>query len=226
MKKLLLVPALLFAACGDNLTPDEDQIAPTNTSESDAGEAPADTPELIASFTTAPVNCDLHSVRFEGRYAYADGTAVDNPICHYDFGDGTSADTCSVVHEFSDVLSNVVFTVEDPATGAVASATDLVLPPKDFDASLLATSDGLSISWEAHSYYDGGDFGNLEISIDPAEQVIVDDPAVFTYGLGSVRVTAAGTYTVKLHTETGFGDPGGCEVDLVQLVEVICNDAH
>jgi hypothetical protein len=225
MKKLLLVPALLFAACGDNLHPDLDQaVGGAADSDSDSADTPVTDAALTASFTASPASCDTYSVAFASAYAYADGTTVANPICHYDFGDGTSGDTCTAVHSYVtgpgnwQAVANVTLTVTDPATGATATYTDIVIPPGNFDIGLTATSDGLSISWNAFAFYVDGTIGG-EISIEPADKVIIDDPQVLQSGNGTVRVTEAGTYEVTFHSAIWPGVEG-CDLTLHQAVEV------
>jgi hypothetical protein len=226
MKKLLLVPALLFAACGDNLHPDLDQAVVG--AEDDTGavpETPSDS-SLAVSFRAAPASCDNGGLSFEGAYSYADGSPVSNPICHYDFGDGTSAATCDAVHLFAAPPANVTFTVTDPATGATGSFADTVIPPGVFDAWLIPSTDGLSISWEAHAFYTDGYVGIDHVSIEPADKVILDDPSVLNQGVGTVRVTEPGTYVITLHAAIWPGVEG-CYVDYAQTVEVTCNgDGH
>jgi hypothetical protein len=223
MKKLMLVPALLFAACGDNLQPDEEQAATgANGAEADA---PAETPSaLTASYQSSPASCTEHALNFEGVFGYADGTSVNNPICRYDFGDGTFADTCSARHAFATVPANVTFTVEDPATGATATTGGAEVPPGNFDAFLIPSTDGLSISWDAHAFYVDGEVGIDHVSIEPADKVILDDPSVLTQGVGTVRVTEAGTYVITLHAAI-FPGVEGCYIDYAQTVEVTCDGA-
>jgi hypothetical protein len=230
MKKLWLVPALLVAACGDNLSPDADQVAAG--AAQDESDAPADTPDtnpLSASFQTSPASCADHAVNIEGIFEYADGTPVSNPICHYDLGDGTSADTCSVRHSYAfgtlgeyRVFADVTLTVTDPATGATATRTEVVFPPGNFDAFLIPSTDGLSISWEARAFYVDGEVGIDHISIEPADKVILDDPSVLSRGVGTVRVTEPGTYIITLHAAV-FPGVEGCFVDFAQTVEVTCD---
>jgi hypothetical protein len=232
MKKLLFASALVLTACADDPVPDLDQ--PVTDAVVDASATSVDATEraLTASFVTTPAACDSAEVSFEATTAYSDGTPVASPVCHYDFGDGTSGDSCSAVHSYAtgpgDSLTNanVTLTVTDAATGATATFTDVVLPPGNFDASLNASSDGLTISWEKHAFYVDGEIGVGPISIEPAQNVIVDDPSVLQQGTGTVRVTEPGTYVVRAHAAI-FPGVQNCEADLEQTVEVTaCSTMH
>jgi hypothetical protein len=226
MTKLLLVPALLFTACGDNLHPDEDQI--TAGAEEDTNDTPntPDAPDsdasLFAFFLQFPSQCIDHSVILEGHSGYTDGTPLDNPICRYDFADGTSVDSCGAFRSFP-ASEVVVFTVTDPATGQVARHEEGVIGPRTLDVTLDVASNGMSISWDALGTY-GDSPIDVMIEIEPADKVIVDDPTVFFRSTGTVRVTSTGTYTVTASTRVQFGEHGGCFDSIERRVDVICND--
>jgi hypothetical protein len=223
MKKLLLAPAFLFAACASDSVPDVDQ--PVSGTANDSDTTPAQPSEsenaLSASFVAAPAACDSNEVSFEAASIYADGTVVSNPVCHYDFGDGTFGDSCSARHSYSLGFgnyvpsANVTLTVTDPASGATATYSDLVLPPGNFDAYLNASSDGLTISYEGHAYYVDADYGIGPVTIEPADKVI-DVPSA---GKGTVRVTEPGTYVVKAYAAI-FPGVENCEANLEQTVIV------
>ena len=226
MKKLLLASAFLLAACGDNLQPTDDQAS--LGSDEDTTSVPDPTaPALVAGFIYEPQDCFDHSLRFEGHYGYTDGTVIENPICRYDFSDGTYAEGCRVSHSLPTAV-DVVFTVTDPATGATGSSSEgNVIGPRSFDTSLAVTTDGLSISWETHAIYgDSPDVGNTHISITPSENVIVEDPSILFDSTGTVAVTAAGTYTVRVDAAINFGDVGGCTAFTEKTIEVVCNEPH
>jgi hypothetical protein len=227
MKKLMLVPALLFAACGDNLHPEQEQVAGVEEGSGSTPDMPdAPNAQFFAFFLEDPGDCADHSVYLEGHWGYVNGPVVENAICHYDFGDGTFADTCRPGHSFPDA-QNVTFTATDPATGATASFTESVIGPRSFEAALSVTTDGLSISWDAHGFYGGVDAGSTFIKIEPADKVIAPDPLVFAQPQGTVQVTAAGSYVVTLDTHITFAENGGCTAQADQRVEVICNgDMH
>ena len=239
MKKVLFASALVLAACADDPIPDVDQPVTDGAVGTVGADGAVDTSPveptesaLSASFVAAPAACDSAEVSFEATSAYSDGTAVANPVCRYDFGDGTFGDSCSAVHSYATgpgnslTTANVTLTVTDPATGATATYTDLVLPPGNFDAFLFASSDGLTISWEGHAYYVDGEVGIGPISIEPADKVIIDDPTVLQQGTGTVRVTEPGTYVIKAHAAM-FPGVENCEADLEQTVEVTaCSTAH
>jgi hypothetical protein len=233
MKKVLFASVLVLAACADDPIPDVDQPVTDPTVDVDTGATAVETTDaaISASFVAAPAACDSAEVSFEAASTYSDGTAIANPICRYDFGDGTFGDSCSVVHSYVDgpgsslPSANVTLTVTDPATGATATYTDIVIPPGNFDAFLNASSDGLTISWEGHAYYVDGEVGIGPVSIEPADKVIADDPSALP-GTGTVRVTEPGTYVLKAHAAI-FPGVENCEADLEQTVEVTaCSTAH
>ncbi|HEY5928319.1 MAG TPA: hypothetical protein VIV11_41810 [Kofleriaceae bacterium] len=224
--KLLLLPAFLLAACGDNLQPNEDELAASAEDEGE-GEAPT-TPNdatLFAFFLAFPSSCADHSVSFEGHYGYTDGTQVENPICRYELTDGTVfSNTCGALHPFP-TSEVVVFRVTDPATGQIATFEEGVRGPAALDATLEVASNGLSISWDAHSVYDGVvDAGSVRIAIEPSDKVVIADPAVLSQTSGSVTVTEAGTYTVSVTALITFGEHGGCNTTVERTVDVICAD--
>ena len=221
----VLLPALLLAACGDNLHPDEDQLSAS--AEDDSGDETPNDATLFAFFLAHPSSCADHSVLFEGHYGYTDGRQVTNPICSYELRDGTVfADTCFAVHPFP-TADVAVFRVTDPANGQVATFEEAVRGPLSFAATLDVTSNGLSISWDAHAIYgDVVDAGSTLITIEPSDKVIIDDPAVRAQTRGTVAVTEAGTYTVNVHAAIGFGDEGGCTAFVERTIDVTCADPH
>jgi len=224
MKKLLLVPLLLLAACGDNLQPDEDQAVAGAGGSGATGDTSGAT--LFAFFISSPGSCADHTENLEGHWGYTDGRPLPNNIeCRYDFGDGTSEDTCFATHSFP-AAQVVTFTVTDLDTGATASSSEAVIGPRSLDATLDVTTSGLSISWEAHGYYDGVIGTDIQLSFDPADKVIIEDPSILRQTTGTVRVTEAGTYTVEVATGVSFGEEGGCRFAISRTVEVICNDGH
>ena len=235
----LLVPAMLLAACGDNLHLDEDQV--DGNAEGDPMESPDDPPDpmdpqdpppgppaFFAGYFYEPSDCVDHSVRISGRYGYADGTPVTNALCQFSLGDGTviaetlgsDSQTCGTTLPFPDPTL-VVLTVTDVTTGAVARHQDVLQGPESFAVTLDATSDGLSIAWDARTDYGGvANIGSVQISITPSENVIADDPAVFGQPIGSVRVSQAGTYTVRAGASISFGEVGGCGAFAEQQIAV------
>lgn len=231
MKQLLLVPALLLAACGDNLDLNDDQAV--NGAQVDAGAPSAETTDnpLFAFFVQSPGDCADHSVLLEGHYGYADGTPVQSPICRYEFEDGTSMDTCFGLHSFptSQVVS---FTVEDPATGAVGQGQDTVVGPESFELTLDVTGyyfeNGPALAWSAETRYgDTAGVGRVNVDFDPIQDVIIPDPQIYTNPFGVVSVTKPGTYTVTVYAWLDFGEQGGCSATAQQTVEVPCSsDGH
>lgn len=223
MTKLLLVPVLLLAACGDNLEPDQQQAVAG--AEDDASPV-ADNPFQVG-FTAFPNDCTDNSVELRARFSYEDAREVLHPSCQFALADGTVLDSCFTYYPFP-TAQNVMLTVTDLDTGASGQFEQVVQGPGSLDATLEVASDGLSISWEGHSIYGGvADQLNVDISITPSENVIVDDASIFTHTTGTVNVTAAGTYTVRLGTGISFADVGGCGKVIEKTIEVVCDgDAH
>jgi hypothetical protein len=224
MKIKLLLPALLLAACGDNLQPDVDQTLSGAEESTEAADAPAGS--LTVSFHREPLACDDHSQLFLGSVYDENGIFVVDAICEYAFSDGTTASGCRTVHSFPTAQS-VTLTAIDPATGATGSYSESAFGPESFAATLDVTSDGLSISWVAHtSYGERLDLDEVQIRIEPAANVIVDDPNVFRSYAGSVNVTAAGTYAVHLDAYTDIGADNTCNATAEQTIEITCSDPH
>lgn len=227
MKKLLLVlPALLFAACGDNLQPDLDQaVGGADGDGAAVPETPGPGDTLVVGFIYSPNDCADHSVYLQGHYAYPDGTQVEHPICRYQSADGTVLDDC--VGPLSvPTLQNVVFTVTDADTGATGSTTSPVEGPKSFSVTLDANgfnfgSNQLGIGWYAQTKYgDQTDVGHVVMDISPTENLIIQDPEIFNTPIGPIGVTQPGTYTVSVTAWIIFGDEGGCTATDQKTVEV------
>jgi hypothetical protein len=217
MKKLLLVPVLLVAACGDNLTPDEDQLAGGAVApESDA----PDELELYAALVSEPYSCDDNSVLLRGFAGYSGGPEVDNRLCHFELADGRTFDTCYQVVSLP-TAQNVVLTVTDPATGNTATHEEVVTGPA-LDATLNVSSGGLWIGWSLES---SSGFDLVRIDFEPVQNVIIQDPRQQENPFGVVNVTQAGTYTV---TATVLKDYFliGCSKTVEQTIEVACTDEH
>ena len=98
MKKLLLVPALLLAACGDNLHDTDDQTA----FGTDDGAVPDDGEDTPARpFEASPLitfpSCDAAVASYEadGRYTDTDELEfVPNVSCLWKFDDGSTSTSC------------------------------------------------------------------------------------------------------------------------------------
>jgi hypothetical protein len=220
MKKLLLVPALLLAACGDNLQPDEQDVA-TGAAQDEA-DAPAADATVTAALVTEPNDCADHSLRFRAFALAANGETLENPICRVEFADGTTVESCFFTHSVSTAGETVVLTVIDPATGATDRHEELLTGPS-FDPRLDVSSGGLWIAWSIEAEQ-GVDY--TFVDFDPIENVIVQDPNQQGDPFGVVQVTQAGTYTVTALAVRHFGDILSCPVTLVKTVEVACTDEH
>jgi hypothetical protein len=227
MKKLLLVPVLLFAACAETPKHDVDQLNAEGDATEPAGPAtPApDAPEseLLAFITQEPSECHLNTVRLLARYSYPGGVVPDNVSCQFTLLDGTViADSCFTVLA-APTDTSVRLTVTDLATGAVAVVDEGVRGPDNFTTSLAVSSDGLSLSWDGHTNYGGVlDVGSYRISISPSENVIAPDPSVFGQLAGTVSVTEPGRYTVTLNGSITFGEHGGCGSTSEATIEMVC----
>jgi hypothetical protein len=233
MKKLLLVPVLLFAACADTPAHEEDQLNAEGDMAEPEGPATPGTPDtpgtspvpLRVGFITEPSSCADRSVWIEGHWSYADGSRPDQVDCRYELLDGTLLSTnCATVAPLPDG-DIVVFTVTDPATGAVASYQGFAQGPQSFATSVTVSTDGLSLSWDAETMYGTtADVGGVRISISPSANVIAPDASVFMSPTGTVSVTEAGTYTVHVDGFITFAEVGGCSASADATVDVMCDD--
>jgi hypothetical protein len=224
MKKLLLVPVVLLAACAD-VKPDDGQVVVGTAVDDDGGGGGggADNENfrtLTAGFITEPAECNDHSTRIEGHFGYSDGSLADNVTCQLLFEDGTSVEGCFAVHSFAEP-QNVTLIATDSVTGATATYEEVVSGPLSFSATLDVTSSGLSISWNADAIYGTSPgVGQTLVSIEPAANVIVNDPAIFQQRTGTVEVTAAGTYTVTVGATLQFAEVGGCFASVDKTIDI------
>ena len=223
MKKLLLVPALLLAACGDNLSPTEDEVSGgTAATDSASPEDPAEELELYAALVSEPYDCDTHSVLLRGFAGYSGGAELDSPICHFELADGRTFDTCYQVVSLP-TAQNVVLTVTDPATGTTARHEEVITGPA-FEPRLDVSSGGMWIAWSIEA--DQG-VDRVFVDFDPIQNVVIQDPEQQGDPFGVVQVTQAGTYTVTGFAVRNFGDVLSCTATLVKTIEVACEgDAH
>lgn len=219
--KRWFAPAVLLAACASEAAPTPPAVDGPDATV--AGEVSGNAaPTLHGSFEYFPESCDDHSVFFAARHFYSDGSSADNVACQYQFADGTLADGCGVTHSLRDPQL-VTLTMRDNATGATATYQDNVVGPASFVATLDVTSDVDLLTWHAQTRYGAADAGTVEISISPADSVIVDDPAIFTQRDGTVRVSAPGTYTVTVQAGIDLGEQGGCMTSTSASVDVTCS---
>jgi hypothetical protein len=218
--KRWFAPVVLLAACATQDAPSPPAVDGPNAPL--AGEVSGtDAPTLRGAFEYFPESCADHSVFFAARHYYSDGTSADDVSCQYQFADGTLADGCGVTYSLPDPQL-VVLTMRDNVTGATATYQDTVVGPASFVATVDVTSDVDSLTWHAKAMYGAADTGTVQISISPADTVIVDDPAIFTQRDGTVRVSAPGTYTVTVQAGVDFGEQGGCMTSASASVDVTC----
>jgi hypothetical protein len=208
----------------DDTTLGTDALIPAGADAVTPSEEPPneDAPTLFAGFIYDPASCDDHSVRFYGHASDGSSNFLD-VVCHWDFGDGTTGDGCMIEHPLPSP-SNVVLTVFDPVSGATGRFEEVVTGPLSFDASFDVTSSGLSISWHASTQYGPYvDPASVRMEIQPAEKVVVSHPSVLSLYDGSVGVTEAGTYTVKLYAVMTLGETAGCSKQVERTITVACD---
>src|SRR5688572_21807508 len=157
MKKLLLVPAILLAACTENSALPEEPVS-TESGQSTGGVGGGadnegfDTPTLFANIATDPGDCFDSSALVYGTYYYSDGSSTENVVCQLIFADGTTSDSCFASRPFPEP-ELVTLVVRDTVTLAEGRTSQTVVGPESFTATLAVTTDGLTISWEAHTFY-------------------------------------------------------------------------
>ena len=225
MRIHLIAPLLGVLACGDNLHPSEDELTPVTADETDEkpphdGDVEVEARPITTFFIYDYVSCDDNSVWLEARTFYADDLSlVDNAICQYSFEDGTQLFGCGVVKSLP-TAQNVVLTVRDPDTDAIATFEEVVRGPSSFDATFAVSSDDLTISWDVSSTYgEVANAGGVRVSIEPSENLVEPLPMLAPFQ-GSVQVTEPGTYTVSIDAFISFGEAGGCARSYEETLEV------
>jgi hypothetical protein len=221
MRKLLMVPVMLLAAC--TLEPTNQDPAPGGTAPVDDDSAGAGAGEsfdtditLSGEFITEPSMCSDNSLLFQALVFKSDGTRDFDVSCHFEFADGRTFDNCVFSASIPD-LENVTLVATDAALGATVSYSEVVAGPPSFDASLDVATSGMTISWQAGT---SSSSGTTRISIDPAANVVATDPNVFLAPTGSVTVTAAGTYTITLDASMPIADTYcGAQVQKTVVIE-------
>jgi hypothetical protein len=224
-KKLVLVPALLVAACGDNLHPEEDQVTVTSGGdhEDDTPDAPARA--IDAAIFIDTITCVDTIARFEAGARYTDdNSTVLDIACKWTFDDGATSTDCAGEHQLDRAgAHDFVLEVTDLDTGAtgVTTQTRIFAPP--LELTLDVTADDLSISYVATS----NTGGEQVVFVSPEQFVLVDDPNYPRTTDSMVRVTRAGTYTVTYLVEDERGVSEICNDELVKTVTVVCTgDGH
>ncbi|MBV8757920.1 MAG: hypothetical protein JO257_11610 [Deltaproteobacteria bacterium] len=222
MSKLLFASLALVAACTADAPPStgaDIHVAPVE------GVASINVaPTLRAGYWYRPESCAGNLVAFYPVLSYSDGTPTANVVCQYRFPDGTTVDGCGVTHSIP-TLGPVVMTARDTVTGATASYSEDVVGPASFSASINVTTAGDMLSWDAHTLLGSAvDVASgIAITIDPAANVIVNDPAILHSLSGTVHVTADGTYTVTVHASFNYGDEAFCGADASGSIAVDCS---
>ena len=218
MRKLLMVPVMLLAACAVE-TPDPDLGTNVTTAGDDsAGAGAGETFEsgtLSGGFTTEPISCVDHSLLFQAFVFRADGSRDFDATCQYQFADGRALDGCTLTASVPE-LETVTLLATDTVIGASLTDSESVQGPASFDASLDVSASGMSISWQAAT---SGLAGSTRISIDPPGNVVASDPSVFLAATGTISVSAPGTYTVTLDASMPIGD-GSCGAQVQKTVVI------
>jgi len=222
MSKLIIFAPLLFvAACATDPNPS------VNANVDTPDELPSVTVGVNAALQTnfwyRPNECFDNSIAFYPVISYSDGASTANVVCQYQFPDGSIVDGCAPVHSIPN-LGPVIMTARDTVTGATATYQDNVVGPEHFTATIAVSTAGDTLSWDAHTLYGmTQDTGGVQIVIDPAANVIVDDPSVLTQLAGTVHVTTDGVYSVTVNGYYNFADLATCDATATGSVTVDCN---
>lgn len=224
MKKLFILPALLLAACGDNLASPSDQATagaestPTDTETDTDGVSRA----IDASIYIETPSCTEALAKFEADVSYVDdGSPVGAVTCKWTFDDGSTSDQCAGEHIFAtsgnhEFLVDITHTV----TGETARATQVryVEAPHVADLEVTAPECGLEFSYKASVSTPSEN----HIAVLEADKVIGLDPFALE---GTVRVTEPGTYTVVYTAEDERQTGPICEARVEKQVTVTaCHD--
>ena len=225
MSKLLLVaPQAFAAACvsdpptsiGANV---QDAVDPVPAS----GDG---TPTLYGSFETIPDSCDEHSLLFTAHPFYSDGSPTTNVTCEFQFPDGSTIEGCGGSHSVPD-LTLVKLVLRDTVTGATRESEDLVQGPASYSVSVDVTTSGDTLTWHAHTLYGTQvNRGLIEVSIDPAANVVEQDVLLFRQFDGTVHVTADGTYTVTVNAAVNFPEYTACDRSASASGDVDCSGGN
>jgi hypothetical protein len=221
MKKLLILPALLFVACGDNLAPTDEQATAgaeaTSTDTEDDVSRPID-----ASIYIEMPSCTDALAKFEAGVSYVDdGSPVGTVACKWTFDDGTTSDECAGEHIFAAAGNHeFVLDVTHTVTGETAHSSQVryVEAPHIADLVVTAPECGLEFSYTATVSTPSEN----HIEILEADKVLDLDPYAVE---GTVHVTEPGTYTVVYTAEDERQSGPICEARVERQVTVTaCHD--
>jgi hypothetical protein len=221
MKKLLLIPALLLAACGDNLDPKDQASLGT-----DEGHAEADTRPWYVSATIWFPSCDAAVASYEADARFGDTNDIElvpNVSCVWTFDDGTTSTSCAGEHTFAEGgWHDFVVVITNLDTGETREQLQrrFVYPP--IEATLDVTTSDLTISWNATVNVTAF----VHISVEPADLIITDDPFYYLNRTYTLAVREAGTYTVSMDVEDERGAGPICSAHIEKQVEVVCSGTH
>lgn len=222
MMTKLLLPALMLAACGDNLQPSDDVKSGTEVgSDAQDGETPARA--IDASIFIFAPSCDAAVAQFETEVRYVDdGSLVTDLSCLWTFDDGTTSTECIGEHTFATGgFHDFVLDVTDLTTGATDRATQNRFIDPVIDANLEVTGGDLTISWVATT-----NVGEVRVFVEPSEFITTDDPNYFLKRTNTITVSRAGTYTVTMFVEDERSVGPICNEQIVKQVEVFCTGNH
>lgn len=230
---VLIASGLLVAGCGDNLEPsseDQNQIASEDEDVPGAPPTPDVPPPraIEVSFFGTTSSCDAPIAQLEAYATYADDlTVVPNLTCEYHFEDGTRRDGCVIQHEFPEGgrAHRVIVVVHDPATEQSVRKEGEVFVYVPFEAALEVTAPacGLELSWKA-TLNTGAE---THVFVTPNEYVISDDPLYHLRREHTLKVSAAGTYSVELEAIDERATGGFCTRSSTHQVTLVeCPHDH
>lgn len=230
-KWMLVLPAVLLAACTDGLEFQEGNATSSGAGNSSVAEPTGEATEnaLHAFYLHIPQDCADNSVFLEGHYYYDDGTYPSDVSCEYQLSDGTTLQGCGATVSLP-TAETITLTVRDNATGAVAvSQPDTFAGPAALDLQLSAsgTNDatGMYIAWNATANY--GAATQFRVDVDPVQNTVVPDPHIFENAFGVLAVTKPGPYTISVSAFVSF-EEFGCSQSAQATVEVpaSCSSTH
>ena len=228
MKTFLLVPALLVTACTEAPQPGEDQVtSPTEGEHDDTPDVP-DVPdgpaarEIVADIMIDPRTCASTVALFEAGARYADDNTrlvSTDMACKWTFDDGSVSNDCVGEHEFATAgIHDFQLEVTDLTTGAVDVVTQTRIFHPPLEATLDVSTDGLTISYKAHS----NTGGEQHVVVSPFELVLNAEVMDLDR---TVTVSEAGTYTIDYYVEDERGVSEICNAHVSKQVTVTC-DGH
>jgi hypothetical protein len=218
MKKLFVLPALLFAACGDNLAPDAEQA--TGGAETVAEESPR---PIDASIYIYNPSCIASVAAFEADVYYADDRSPVGAVeCRWTFDDGSTSDVCVGEHEFATPgFHDFTLDVKHTLTGETAHVAQnrYIYPALTADLEVTAPECGLELSYKGSVSIPA----ETLVFVQEQDKVIDADPSKLE---ATVGVTEAGTYTVVITAEDERTNGPICSARVEKQVTVTACHEH